>query len=123
MANPFHASPGSDRFQTFWTGPFHVSALAYAAQHSISYDRDGGVVLALAPGIYILHGGSGGTDVSKLRRANRQADEETRARFARDTDVHTGTSRHPEEGWWKATRGEKLRSSGDHRGMYGVYWR
>lgn len=86
--------------------------MAYAAEKGISYS-DGNETTYNMGGVFLSFGGSGNTDMNKLRAYNLASDAEVRAHHPRDTELETGTStiyKNPERSWYLATRGEKLRS-------------
>ena len=69
--------------------------MRYAYEHNISYDKAGDQRIFNLGGhsnMYTVCGGSGGTDMAKLRAAYCAFDEETRQRHRHDTELTTGTS-------------------------------
>lgn len=110
-----------DRFTTYWTGPYHPDAMAYAARNGISYDYGGPTTMQFGGGMFLMMSRpfGGGIDLVALRVANRAADDEERQRHVADPNFETGHSlASNDRGWVKATRGEKLRTSLHHKLKY-----
>ncbi|KAE8450769.1 hypothetical protein EG329_005682 [Mollisiaceae sp. DMI_Dod_QoI] len=117
------SSTPEDRFTTHWGDPYHdQQALEYAARKGISYFGNQSFVLKIGSqtGAFVptyFNSINGPFDSDAYQAANRASDAEIQARHQADPERATGTS-IVEDGWDKATRGCKLRTSDHHRATY-----
>ncbi|KAG4422797.1 hypothetical protein IFR04_004019 [Cadophora malorum] len=98
----------NDRWTVHLSGPDDPRAVEYAQKHSVSYNLLG------QPGVPDLQAVPG--HPGSFFAANRAFDAENRQRALIDTDLHTGIG--ITTSFATATRGEKLRTSAQHRDAY-----